>query len=234
MISVVLAQCRGRLPSPPGACTSDGSRAIHSLTVSAIANPAAAWMSTIAPRSINQAACSGSVSSSTPKPPAHQSVFTLIFAPNSSSVSTTGRSSFATTMAWAPKLKRGRSICVRSAGDVASSFRSARRVPRVHRFDEIADLGYRPALDQVGAHLRGVVIEHANRASPELAAHVDVRATLEQHVDHRSIVTAEDDRRRGGLEIGSVDFAAQFGMCREQRPQPRRVAFANRVFEFLH
>jgi hypothetical protein len=56
-------------------------------------------MSTRAPRSISQAACSGSVLSSTPKPPAHQSLRTLMFAPNSSSVSIMSRSSLAVTIA---------------------------------------------------------------------------------------------------------------------------------------
>jgi len=104
----------------------------------------------------------------------------------------------------------------------------------VHRVNEVANLRYGTATDQVRAYLWRVVIEHADGATPELTAHVDIRAELEQHVDHRAIVPAEDDRGCGGLEIRPVDFAAQFRMRLEQSADALSISLMNRALEFFH
>ncbi len=56
---------------------------------------------------------------------------------------------------------------------------------------------------------------------------------MQQRVDHRPIVPAEDDSG-GGVEDGTVDRGAQLGLLREQSPDCRRIAFSDGFFERLH
>src|SRR6185503_19085051 len=58
-------------------------------------------------------------------------------------------------------------------------------------------------------------------------------AEVEQRIDHRSIVPAEDDGG-GGVEGGTVDRGAQFGLLRQQSPNRRRVACSDGFLERLH
>ena len=109
-----------------------------------------------------------------------------------------------------------------------------RRVPRFDGFHELVDLRHGAALDQVGAHLGGVVGEHADGAAPELAVGVDVRAEFQQDVDHRAIAAAMDNRRRRRVEDGTVDPGAQLRVSREQCSQAAGIAFLYSVFEEIH
>jgi hypothetical protein len=108
-----------------------------------------------------------------------------------------------------------------------------RCVLRFHRGHEVADLRQGSARNEVGAHAVRVVVEHTDGAAPELAAAVDVGAEVEQRIDHRSIVPAEDDGG-GGVEGGTVDRGAQFGLPRQQSPNRRRVACSDGFLERLH
>ena len=89
-------------------------------------------------------------------------------------------------------------------------------VPRSYKFHKFVDLGESSTIDEVLAHLRGVLIEHAHRPAPELAAHVDVGAKVQQHVDHRAIAPGKDNRWLAVKE-GLADRFAQVRMRRQQR-----------------
>jgi hypothetical protein len=109
----------------------------------------------------------------------------------------------------------------------------ARCVLRLHRGHEVADLRQGPTRNEVGAHVVRVVVEHTHGAAPELAAAVDIGAEVEQRIDHRSVVPAEDDGG-GGVEGGTVDRGAQLGLLRQQSPNRRRVACSDGFLERLH
>ena len=122
---------------------------------------------------------------------------------------------------------------VRKAGVAVRSDRTRRRVLRLDRGHEVADLGQRPTRHEVGAHVVRVVVEHTHGAAPELAAAVDIGAKVEQRIDHGSIVPAEHDGGCG-VEGGAVDRGAQLGLLRQQSPNRRRVACPDGFLERLH
>src|SRR5215510_11224729 len=93
--------------------------------------------------------------------------------------------------------------------------------------------GRAPTRHEVGAHVVRVVVEHAHSAAPELAAAVDIGAEVQQRIDHRSIVAAEDDGR-GGVEGWTVDRGAQLGLLRQQSTNRRHVAGSDGFLERLH